>query len=98
MDIVGWFLLSSTSFQKFEDVCSATSSQSFPSTPHHYGSGLAAARNNNPILLRHIHALLYFFLRITSVYCLHKISSVLVPGGFRRTARTYTTDSASDTS
>jgi hypothetical protein len=40
MDIVGWFLLSSTSFQKFEDVCSATSSQSFPSTPTITAAGL----------------------------------------------------------
>src|SRR5947207_13883254 len=33
IDIVGSFLLSSINFQKVEEVCSTTCSQSFPSTP-----------------------------------------------------------------
>jgi hypothetical protein len=80
MDIVGWFLLSSTSFQRRRLQRYFLPILSFDS--HHYGSGLAAARNNNPILLRHIHALLYFFLQITSVYCLYKYPLFWFPAAF----------------
>src|SRR5438093_2187306 len=40
IDIVGSFLLSSINFQKVEEVCSTTCSQSFPSTPIITGAGL----------------------------------------------------------
>jgi hypothetical protein len=60
--------------------------------------GLPMPCDHDAVGLGVVDALLWALLKASNAYCLHRISSVLRPGAFRRTARTYTIRSASATS
>ena len=53
-----------------------------------HGCRLTPSRHDHPVFLGVIDALLDLLLEVTHCHCLHRISSVVRPGGFRRIAWT----------
>ena len=56
--------------------------------PKQYGCRIASAGDDNPVALRRVDDFLDVLLRVSHRDRLHRISSVIACGGFRRTART----------